>query len=161
MSLGRGEGNVVIETFDIIKKAGGNGERAQRGIAGVYQDDDNNGSIIRGPKIRREVHKIATKINKAGVIDIRTVREVLEWAGVGGNIEEGKDRKEEVDRICTSERGSIAMGKFQSHKGLGTDGFDGYLIRNATQELQNIYHEVIKDILKHEDYPTEWNEWIA
>eukprot|EP00965_Chrysotila_dentata_P181383 5986871-Pleurochrysis_carterae.AAC.2 len=53
------------------------------------------------------------------------------------------------------------MRRFQQHKGLGSDGFDGYLIRNAPQQLQDIYHEVIKDILVQEDYPTEWNEWIA
>eukprot|EP00965_Chrysotila_dentata_P176859 5841195-Pleurochrysis_carterae.AAC.1 len=54
MSLGKGAGNVVIRVFDIIKKAGGNGERAQRGIAGVYQDDDKNKPIIRGPEIKEE-----------------------------------------------------------------------------------------------------------
>eukprot|EP00965_Chrysotila_dentata_P206734 6183709-Pleurochrysis_carterae.AAC.7 len=162
MSLGKGQGNVVIKAFDIIKKAEGNGERAQRGVAGVYQNDDNNKPIIRGPEIRQEVHKIATKINKiAGEMDIKTVKEVLEWLGVGGETEERQDRKGEVDRICTSERSSIALGKFQSHKRLGTDGFDCYLIRNATEEIQDIYHEVIKDVLKQEDYPTEWNEWIA
>eukprot|EP00965_Chrysotila_dentata_P091755 3029556-Pleurochrysis_carterae.AAC.1 len=41
------------------------------------------------------------------------------------------------------------------------DGFDCYLVKNATEEVQDIYHEVIKDILLEEDYPTEWNEWIA
>eukprot|EP00965_Chrysotila_dentata_P167372 5527137-Pleurochrysis_carterae.AAC.1 len=161
MSLGKGEGNVVIKAFDIIKKAGGNGDRAQRGIAGVYQDDDNSRPIVRGPEIRQEVHKIATKINKAEEVDIKTVKEVLEWMGVGGDMGERVDRIKEVDKICTRERGKVALGKFQSHKGLGSDGFDGYLIRNATQELQDIYHEVIKDILKQEDYPAEWNEWIA
>eukprot|EP00965_Chrysotila_dentata_P092512 3053034-Pleurochrysis_carterae.AAC.1 len=54
MSLGKGAGNVVIRVFDIIKKAGGNGERAQRGIAGLYQDDDKNKPIIRGPEIKEE-----------------------------------------------------------------------------------------------------------
>eukprot|EP00965_Chrysotila_dentata_P090799 2996672-Pleurochrysis_carterae.AAC.3 len=49
MSLGRGAGIVVIRAFDIIKKAGGNGERTQRSIAGVYQGDDRSKPIIRGP----------------------------------------------------------------------------------------------------------------
>eukprot|EP00965_Chrysotila_dentata_P073577 2430365-Pleurochrysis_carterae.AAC.1 len=53
-SLGKGEGNVVIKAFDIIKKAGGNGDRAQMGIAGVYQDDDKSRPIVRGPEIRQE-----------------------------------------------------------------------------------------------------------
>ena len=53
------------------------------------------------------------------------------------------------------------LRRFQQHKGLGLDGFDGFLIRNAPQQLQNTYHEVIRDILVQEDYPTEWNEWIA
>eukprot|EP00965_Chrysotila_dentata_P093987 3106180-Pleurochrysis_carterae.AAC.2 len=34
MNLRKGEGNVVIRAFDIIKKAGGNEDRAQKGIAG-------------------------------------------------------------------------------------------------------------------------------
>eukprot|EP00965_Chrysotila_dentata_P113004 3733781-Pleurochrysis_carterae.AAC.1 len=55
----------------------------------------------------------------------------------------------------------MALWKFQQHKGLGSDGFDGFLIRSAPQELKSTYHEVIKDILVQEDYPTEWNEWIA
>eukprot|EP00965_Chrysotila_dentata_P026206 869007-Pleurochrysis_carterae.AAC.1 len=54
MSLGTGAGNVVIRVFDIIKKAGGNGERVQRSIAGVYQDDDKSKPIVRGPEIREE-----------------------------------------------------------------------------------------------------------
>eukprot|EP00965_Chrysotila_dentata_P194810 6176598-Pleurochrysis_carterae.AAC.1 len=57
MSLGRGAGNVVIRVFDIIKKAGGNGDRIQRSIAGVHKDDDKSQPIIRGPEIREEVHK--------------------------------------------------------------------------------------------------------
>eukprot|EP00965_Chrysotila_dentata_P199226 6179254-Pleurochrysis_carterae.AAC.2 len=65
MSLGKGAGNVVVRVFDIIEKAGGNGERAQGSIAGVYEDDDKNKPIIRGPEIRKEVHKIATRINEA------------------------------------------------------------------------------------------------
>eukprot|EP00965_Chrysotila_dentata_P135376 4475923-Pleurochrysis_carterae.AAC.1 len=54
-----------------------------------------------------------------------------------------------------------ALRKFQQHKGLGSDGFDGLLIRNAPQHLQVLYHDVIEEILEQEDYPTEWNEWIA
>eukprot|EP00965_Chrysotila_dentata_P007919 257883-Pleurochrysis_carterae.AAC.1 len=158
MNLGKGERNVVIKAFNISKKAGGNGDRAQRGIAGVHQDDDKSKPIIRGPEIQQEVHKIATKINKAEEVDIQTVKEVLEWMGIGGDTGRRTDRIKEVDRICTRERGKVALGKLQSHKGLGKDGFDGYLIRNATQELQDTYHEVIKDILKQEDYPAEWNE---
>eukprot|EP00965_Chrysotila_dentata_P052459 1740456-Pleurochrysis_carterae.AAC.1 len=68
---------------------------------------------------------------------------------------------EEIDRICTKEKGMSALRKFQQHKGLGSDGFDGFLIRNAPQHIQDTYHEVIRDILVQEDYPTEWNEWIA
>eukprot|EP00965_Chrysotila_dentata_P040499 1343305-Pleurochrysis_carterae.AAC.1 len=141
MSLGKGEGNVVIKAFDIIKKAGGNGDRAQRGIAGVHQDDDKSRPIIRGPEIRQEIHKIATKINKAEEVDIKTVKEVLEWRRVEGDTGKREKIIMEVDRICTRERGCVALGKFQSHKGLGSDGFDGDLIRNATQELQDTYHE--------------------
>eukprot|EP00965_Chrysotila_dentata_P027321 907548-Pleurochrysis_carterae.AAC.1 len=77
MSLGKDTGNVVIRVFDIIKKAGGNGDRAQRGIAGVYKDDDKSQTTIRGPHIREEVHKIATKINGAEILDVATVKEML------------------------------------------------------------------------------------
>eukprot|EP00965_Chrysotila_dentata_P085204 2811201-Pleurochrysis_carterae.AAC.1 len=160
MHLGKGTGNVVIRVFDIIKKAGGNGDRAQRSIAGVYKDDDKNQSIIRGPEIREEVHKIATKINRAEVLDVETVREMLQWLGIGGETVK-KDRREEINEICTKEKGRSALQKFQQHKGLGSDGFDGFLVRNAPPHIQDTYHEVIKDILVQEDYPTEWNEWIA
>eukprot|EP00965_Chrysotila_dentata_P078475 2585646-Pleurochrysis_carterae.AAC.2 len=84
MSLGKGAGNVVIRIFDIIKKAGGNGVRTKRSIAGVYQDDDKNKPFIGGPEIREELHKIATKINKAETLDVATVREMLKWLGIGG-----------------------------------------------------------------------------
>eukprot|EP00965_Chrysotila_dentata_P210301 6185814-Pleurochrysis_carterae.AAC.1 len=53
------------------------------------------------------------------------------------------------------------MGKFQQHKGLGSDGFDRYIIKNAPHDVQELYHQVIKDILTMEGYPTEWNEWMA
>eukprot|EP00965_Chrysotila_dentata_P110874 3664373-Pleurochrysis_carterae.AAC.1 len=160
MQLGKGTGNVVIRVFDIIKKAGGNGDRTQRSIAGVYKDDDKRQQIIRGPEIREEVHKIATKINRAERSDVATVKEMLHWLGIGGETMK-KDRVEEINRICTKDKGSTALRKFQQHKGLGSDGFDGFLIRNAPRQLQDIYHEVIRDILLKEDYPTEWNEWIA
>eukprot|EP00965_Chrysotila_dentata_P046727 1551600-Pleurochrysis_carterae.AAC.1 len=79
---------------------------------------------------------------------------------IGGE-EIDKNRSEEIDRICTEEKGKAALRRFQQHKGLGSDGFDGYLIRNAPQQLQNTHHGVIKDILIQEDFPIEWNEWIA
>eukprot|EP00965_Chrysotila_dentata_P115642 3821710-Pleurochrysis_carterae.AAC.6 len=161
MKLGKGAGNVVMRVFDIIRKAGGNGVNVQRGIAGVYQEDDKNKPIIRGPEIRGEVHRIATKINKAEAQDVATVKEVLRWLGLGGSERRRGDRLEEIDRICTKENGRRAMGKFQQHKGLGSDGFDGYLIKNAPDEVQELFHRIIKDILITEDYPTEWNEWIA
>eukprot|EP00965_Chrysotila_dentata_P210302 6185814-Pleurochrysis_carterae.AAC.2 len=65
MRLGKGAGNVVTRVFDIIRKAGGNGLSVHRGVAGVYQEDDKNKPTIRGPGLRGEVHRIATKINKA------------------------------------------------------------------------------------------------
>eukprot|EP00965_Chrysotila_dentata_P037807 1257168-Pleurochrysis_carterae.AAC.6 len=119
---------------------------------GAYQDDD------KRPEIREEVHKIATKINEAETLDVATLREMLQWLGIGGGEAAGKERAEEIDRISTKEKGTMALRKFQQHKGLGSDGFDGYLIRNASEELHHTYHEVIKDILVQEDYPTEWNE---
>eukprot|EP00965_Chrysotila_dentata_P225342 6194694-Pleurochrysis_carterae.AAC.2 len=161
MSLGREAGNVVIRVFDIIRKAGGNGVNAQRGIAGVYQGDDKSKPIIRGLGIRGEVHKIATKINKADTQDVATVKEVLRWLGLDSNERTKEHRVEEINRICTIEDGRRALEKFQQHKGLGSDGFDGYLIRNAPLEVQELYHQTIKDILISEDYPTAWNEWIA
>eukprot|EP00965_Chrysotila_dentata_P198793 6179025-Pleurochrysis_carterae.AAC.1 len=162
MSLGTGAGNVVIRVFDIIKKAGGNGTGTQRGIAEVHQDDDKGKLIIKEPKVRAEAHKIATRINRADTVDIKTVKEVLKWVGIERGEETEKNRTEEINRICSRENDKKALGKFQQHKaGLGTDGFDGYLIKNATEEVQDIFHKVMKDILLEEDYPTEWNEWIA
>eukprot|EP00965_Chrysotila_dentata_P247191 6207606-Pleurochrysis_carterae.AAC.1 len=133
----------------------------QRSIAGVCKDHDINKPIIRGPEIREEVHKIATKINVAETLDIRTAKNVLRWVGIGGGEAKRKNRAGKIERISTKESSKTALGIFQQHKGLGTDEFDGYLIRNATQELQGMYHEVIKDIVVREDYPTECNEWIA
>eukprot|EP00965_Chrysotila_dentata_P147140 4858624-Pleurochrysis_carterae.AAC.1 len=96
MSLGKGTGNVVIRVFDIFKKEGGNGD---------------------GPEIREEVHKIATKINRAETLNMATVREMLHWSGIGGEAIK-KDRTEEIDRICTKEKGKSALRKFRQHKGL-------------------------------------------
>eukprot|EP00965_Chrysotila_dentata_P013331 440992-Pleurochrysis_carterae.AAC.1 len=72
MQLGKGTWNVVIRVFDIFKKPGRNGGRTRRGIAGVYKDDDNKKPIIKGPEIKKEIHKIATKINEAKTLDITT-----------------------------------------------------------------------------------------
>eukprot|EP00965_Chrysotila_dentata_P080824 2667686-Pleurochrysis_carterae.AAC.1 len=121
MSLGRGAGNVVIRVFDIIRKAGGNGVNVQRGIAGVYQGDDRNEPIIRGPGIRGEVHRIATQINRADTQDVATVKEVLRWLGMGGTSRPKENRMDVINRICTPVNGRRALGKFQQHKGLGSD----------------------------------------
>eukprot|EP00965_Chrysotila_dentata_P131985 4363654-Pleurochrysis_carterae.AAC.1 len=69
-------------------------------------------------------------------MDVTTIREVIHWLGITRARVEGKDRAEEINRVCTREKGRMALRKFQQVKGLGSDGFDGFLIRNASQELQ-------------------------
>eukprot|EP00965_Chrysotila_dentata_P203904 6182017-Pleurochrysis_carterae.AAC.2 len=139
MSLGNGAGNMVTRVIDIVGKAWGDGANVQRGVTGVYQDDDKSKPIIRGPEIREEVHRIASKMNKADAQDVATVKEILRWIGLGGCEQTRKDRREEISKIfILTEHGRRALGRFQQHKGLGSDGFDGYLLRNATQDIQKI-----------------------
>ena len=46
-------------------------------------------------------------------------------------------------------------------KGMGTDGFDGYLVRLLPQDMQRRYWTILREIVGRQAYPKEWNEWIA
>eukprot|EP00965_Chrysotila_dentata_P108755 3592909-Pleurochrysis_carterae.AAC.3 len=62
MSLGKGTGNVVIRVFDIIKKAGGNGDRTQRSIAGYTRTTIKVNRSYEGPKLGKECIRLLRRL---------------------------------------------------------------------------------------------------
>ena len=89
-----------------------------------------------------EVWKCATAINAAKDIDdfdVETLREVMPWvrpAVVARQVDVATE-------LCTWEacRTAIRRG-YKKGKGLGIDGFDGYLMRIAPARIQRRYWRV-------------------
>ena len=67
-----------------------------------------------------------------------------------------------VTEYCNWEacRTAIQQG-FKKGKGLGGDGFDGYMVRVMGERMQKRYWRILRGMVKAQRYPAGWNEWIA
>ena len=106
----------------------------------------------------REVEQQAKEINKDKEVNVITVQNLLDWIMFDN---EGREHKDVVREICTWEECKKAIGKFKKGTGVGIDGWDGYLMRQSPMEIQRAYHKILQDIVSTNDFPEEWNEWIA
>ena len=153
-------GKCMIAMFKILRKACGKEDSGGAKIMTVYEDDDKEKGVeIRGPGMRQETVKIMTKINAKREADLPAVRELLGWLK-----EYPEDKRGELNLekdVFSWEECEKAINKIKKGKGLGTDGFDGYLLREGPDELRRMFHTIIKGIITSQEYPPEWNQWIA
>ena len=126
----------------------------------MYKDDDRaQGETVRGAAVLEEVVKVATRINAREEVDTVAVRNILKW--LRDSPEERQEATDVATEILTWEEFEKAVRKCEKGKGLGTDGFDGYLLRLAPEGVQRRYHRTLQQIVATKSYPATWNEWIA
>ena len=108
--------------------------------------------------VKSAVHREATQINATHEADVSTLKKIMEWiqpSQTAAHADVAKD-------LCTWEACKAAIRKgFKRGKGMGTDGFDGYLVRLLPQPMQKRYWTILREIVRRKAYPKEWNEWIA
>ena len=126
-----------------------NGQRWRPRDARVYSS---------GEDVKEEVGKEARRINAGKQTDVGTLRTMLRWVAA--------DRTPKVvdvaEGLCGWEECDAAMRKgFKRGKGIGSDGFDGYLARILPERMRRRYWRILQGIVRTGEYPTEWNEWIA
>ena len=121
---------------------------------------------IRGPAVREEIARQAAEVNATKDVDMRAVKELLRWATAAGRVPcegEGEERGVEwvAAELCSWKACVRAIGGFQEGKGLGIDGFDGYLVKKAEEPVWREYHRILQRIVRERAYPKEWNVWIG
>ena len=71
-------GSCIHDLFNLIKEYTGKQARKPSKLMSMYPDDDETSpDLVRGPAIKTEVHKVATKINAKRVVNMSTVKELL------------------------------------------------------------------------------------
>lgn len=114
-------------------------------------------TITEAEEVRTEVWEEATRINANKETDIATLRKLLRWIQP-----ETASPETTVEELCTWPACKKAIAKgFKRGKGVGIDGFDGYLIRLLPEQMQYRYWKILRGIATRGAFPSEWNEWIA
>ena len=152
-------GSCIHDLFNLIKEYTGKQARKPSKLMSMYPDDDETSpDLVRGPAIKTEVHKVATKINAKRVVNMSTVKELLEWIHEFP-VEDIQTPIE--DRVCSREQLRAAIRYAKAAKGLGIDGFDAYTLKWLTEEMFEDYHHIMRHMIRCRDFPHEWNSWIA
>ena len=118
-----------------------------------------DGTVVTGPAVRALIKKKAAKVNADKEIDVDPLDALLDWALP--DVEESSEPAEEAERLLTWRAIMDAIGRIQPGKGVGCDGFDGYLLKRAAPEVWKVWLEILRGMVRYKDYPHEWNEWIA
>ena len=151
-------GLTMVKMFKILRKAiSGGGAQSSR-LAAMYRDDDPEQGTVHGPAVREEVERAGERINRRREIDTGALTDLLGW--VRGYPSEGRS-VDVAEGVCSWEACERSIAKFKPRKGLGADGFDGYLVRLMPEPMKRQYHRILQGIVRERQYPKEWNEWIA
>ena len=150
-------GPCQAKLFELLRRfsKGDDGMKGGRMMA-MYGAD---GEVVRGGEMREAVFEKGTEINRRRRVDMPAVKELLGW--LGDFPEEGRRVTSIADEVCTWPAFERALRGMKMGKGLGIDGFDVYLVRMLPLHLQHKYHEILQSIMREEDYPADWNRWIA
>ena len=109
-------------------------------------------------EVMKEVQKQASEINATRETDVRTLRRMLRWLRPARH----QDTVDVAKELCTWEACDAAIRRgFKRGKGVGIDGFDGYLVRILPEKARRRYWRILKGMVERNTYPQEWNEWIA
>ena len=81
--------------------------------------------------------------------------------GGGGNEDEQAQAAAEslVERVMGEGRWRTVLSKVRSQLAVGADGFPAYLLKLASPEVQGVYLDGLKDVVRHLDVPEGWSTW--
>ena len=133
-------GNFLTRLFKILRRAV-QGSAGTQQLAAVYGKGDREGEVVSGPAVRAEVAKQARALNARKEVDVEAVRDVLEFLRPS---RPGRERMNVADELCGWEACQGAIRKCKKGKGMGLDGFDGYLVRLMPMWMQRRYHEILQ-----------------
>eukprot|EP00966_Prymnesium_polylepis_P029135 675971-Prymnesium_polylepis.1 len=149
-------GGVVNSIFKVLARAKGGGTGAGGGklieMNGI--DGEWKGRVVRGAgPVRQQAHAFGVKQHAEGWAYTNVAREwmVKLWPGehTRGRTGEG------LDSALKWETYVNAVEKAEKEKGVGTDGFNGYLLRHAPHDVRKEYWELLVDMVgPHSDVPT-------
>ena len=64
-----------------------------------------------------------------------------------------------VRELMSDARWRQLLGKARARLAVGGDGFPGYLLRQATAEVQGLFLDGLRDIVRTRDVPESWSDW--
>ena len=64
-----------------------------------------------------------------------------------------------VRELMSDARWRRLLGKARARLAVGGDGFPGYLLRQATAEVQGLFLDGLRDIVRTRDVPESWSDW--
>ena len=160
------KGGVYREMHRILSAKGE--VRGDQRLKSVYKGSDKKGEEIKGAaRVREECREQGKKINSARPVAAKVVAQIMEWINEeGGERERGEITEEAeegdwVDNVCAWGRFKQGLARTAEVKGVGVDGFNAYLLRNATEVVQEAYWRDLKEVIRTRDFPDEWRERIA
>ena len=153
------KGTCMVELFKVLRASVfGHDGRGGAKLMAMYKDDVPRAETVNDPaELLEEVRKCGRRINSTKEVDIDTCREVMNF------IRESKAERHVnvAEELCTWPACKRAIAGFKKGKGLGVDGFDGYLVRLLPETMQRQYHRILQGVVREGAYPRAWNEWIA
>ena len=159
-----------MTVHEILREATGRGTVSGGGekLAGIFEGGDTGGREVYGAAaVRKEACEQGKAINCERPVSMRAAKEIMRWAEAGmeeqqkvgrrrrdaerkaikaaaardGAQNDTEEERDWVDDVCTWERFQEALRRTAEVKGVGADGFNAYLLRQAaaaldTQEAQ-------------------------
>ena len=95
------------------------------------------------------IEEKATKVNADKEIDVEALDALLDWALP--DVAESSEPAEEAERLLTWRAIMDAIGRIQPGKGVGCDGFDGYLLKRAAPEVWKVWLEILRGMVRYKD----------
>ena len=154
-------GAMLTTLYKEIRLAQGKTPAGDTRMQAIY---DQEGNTVRGPEMRQEVARQGEEINRKTTTDMQALNELLEWTKPTTTAHSGDTElsdEERTQKHITWLNFKLAMHKTQPNKAVGCDGFDPYLLKLATEEVQQEWLRIITGMVNNRDYPHEFNNWYC
>ena len=149
-------GGVIGSIYEIIQRA--TGKRGREGSAKLADvlgtRSDNAGQVVRGAaNVRAEARDYGQRRHQAGAANVAVARDVMHrlWAQPNADRPDG----EAVARACEWRTFDAAVQRSQCNKGVGVDGWNAYLLRQAPESMRRAYWVCTTEMIRTATFPPE------